>query len=148
VVSDQADGSLILALHRATHVSLHALTASLARMDLTASEVNAMASLADRDSCSVGELAAMTGSRPTTLTSVLDRLAGKGYLRRELDPADRRSFRVVLTPAGRRSAAAAKTALRDLERDALGGVSDADLAGFRAVTEAMTKAPAMPKAPR
>jgi len=60
---------------------------------------------------------------------------------RELDPADRRSFRVSLTADGRRVAGAARAAAEDLERAALAAISDADLAGFRAVARALAEVP-------
>lgn len=44
------------------------------------------------------------------MTNRLDRLETTGYVRRRLDPADRRSFLVVLTPAGREVIDAALTA--------------------------------------
>ena len=139
---DQSEPSaVILTLHRATHATLHALAARLAGLGLNTSEINAMANLADGRTRSIRELASDTASKPTTLTSVLDRLVGKGYVTRELDPADRRSFLVSLTARGRRVADTARAALRELERTALAEISDADLAGFRAVTRALTEVP-------
>jgi MarR family transcriptional regulator, organic hydroperoxide resistance regulator len=130
---------VLTALHRATHVTLQALAARLAYLELTGSEQNVLAVLADRRPRAVGELAAATGTRPTTLTSVLDRLERKGLLIRELDSADRRSFRIVLTVAGRRAAAAVQAAVRELEQSALAFVSAEDVAGFRAVAGALTE---------
>ena len=130
---------MILELQRATHAVLHALAARLGGLNLNASEVNVLANLADGIPRSIGELASDTATKPTTLTSVLDRLAGKGHVTRELDPADRRSFRVLLTADGRRVADACRTALHDLERTALSEISDGELAGFRAVADALTK---------
>ncbi len=46
------------------------------------------------DSCRVTDLATEIGLPPSTLTGILDRLAGGGWLKREPDPGDRR--RVVL----------------------------------------------------
>jgi DNA-binding MarR family transcriptional regulator len=132
---------VILALHRATHATLHALAVRLAGLNLSASEINVLAILADGRSRSVGELASDTATKPTTLTSVLDRLVRRGYVTRDLDPADRRSFLVSLTADGRRVAGAARAATADLEHAALAAVSDADLAGFRAVTRALTEVP-------
>src|SRR6516225_1592795 len=134
-------GSLILALHRATHATLDALAVRLADLNLTASEINVLASLADGRTRSIGELGSDTATKPTTLTSVLDRLVRKDYVTRELDPADRRSFRVSLTADGRRVAGAARAAAGDLERLALTAVTDADLAGFRAVARALSEVP-------
>ena len=90
----------MLALHRTTHYTLHALSSALADLNLTAAEINALANLADRGALNVRELSAETGTRTTTLTGVLDRLENRGYLTRELDATDRRSFRLPLTEAG------------------------------------------------
>jgi len=139
VVNEIEPGVLILELQRATHATLHALGVRLANLDLNASEINVLANLADGLSRSMGELASDTATKPTTLTSVLDRLVRKGHVTRELDLADRRSFRVSLTPDGHRAADASRAAMRDLERAALAAISDADLAGFRAVTTALTE---------
>jgi MarR family transcriptional regulator, organic hydroperoxide resistance regulator len=139
VIHEREAGRLILALHRATHATLHGLAVRLADLALSASEINVLANLADRRNRSVGELASDTATKPTTLTSVLDRLARRGYVTRELDPSDRRSFRVSLTADGRGVADAARTAVDDLERTALAAISDTDLAGFLAVTRALTE---------
>jgi MarR family transcriptional regulator, organic hydroperoxide resistance regulator len=128
---------VLLALHRATHRTLHALNAALADLDLTASEINALANLADGGSRNVRELSADTGTRATTLTGVLDRLERRGFLTRELDPADRRSFRLALTRSGRTVAAKVRRAAAELERRALAGLSDRQIAGYRAVVTAL-----------
>ena len=132
-------GGLILELQRATHAILHALAGRPAGLDLSASEINVLANLADGLSRSVGELASATATKPTTLTSVLDRLVRKGHVTRELDPADRRSFRVSLTADGRRAAGACREAMGDLEATALATITAAEIAGFRAVARAMTE---------
>jgi len=131
---------VILALQRATHGTLRLLAARLADEDLAASEINALASLADGRVRSVGELAADTGTKPTTLTSVLDRLTRRGLVTRETDQADRRSFLVDLTDEGRRVARAARAAMTDIEAEALSAVGPADLTGFYAVTSALAEA--------
>ena len=128
---------MLLALHRATHHTLHALAARLATLDLAGSEVNTLANLADGRPRNVRELSADTGIRATTLTGVLDRLERRGYLVRELDPADRRSFRLTLTAPGRAVAGQVRRAVTDIERDALAGQSGRQLAGYRAVVAAL-----------
>jgi hypothetical protein len=117
VVSENETGALILALHRATHATLGALQARLAYLDLTASEINALANLADGRARTIGELVV-----------------------RQLDPADRRSFLASLTDEGRPVADTARAAIHDIERTALAMVNGADLAGFRAITHALTEA--------
>jgi MarR family transcriptional regulator, organic hydroperoxide resistance regulator len=128
---------VILALQRATHRTLQALTANLAELDLTASEINTLANLSDRRPRNVRELSADTGIRTTTLTGVLDRLEQRGYLVRELDATDRRSFRLTLTAPGRTVAARVRHAFTHLEREALTGLSTRQLAGFHAVITAL-----------
>jgi MarR family transcriptional regulator, organic hydroperoxide resistance regulator len=133
------DASVITALHRATHASLLALSTRLSQLGLTPAEQNVLAVLADGRSRSVGDLATATGTRPTTLTSVLDRLADKQLLTRQLDDADRRSFLIELTTAGREAAGTVRAAVADVERHALAGLRPAQIAGFHAVTRALTE---------
>lgn len=130
----------MLALHRTTHHTLHALSAALAELNLTAAEINALANLADRGALNVRELAAETGTRATTLTGVLDRLESRGFLTRELDAADRRSFRLPLTEAGRTVAERVRAAVADLEGGALARLSATQIAGFHAVIAALQEA--------
>jgi len=130
----------VLALHRTTHHTLHALGSALADLNLTAAEINALANLADRGALNVRELSAETGTRATTLTGVLDRLENRGYLTRELDAADRRSFRLPLTEAGRGVAERVRAAVADLEQEALVRLSADQIAGFHAVMTALQAA--------
>jgi MarR family transcriptional regulator, organic hydroperoxide resistance regulator len=129
----------VLALQQATHHTLHALGTALAEENLTAAEINALANLADGVP-NVRELSERTGTRASTLTGVLDRLEHRGYLTRELDAADRRSFRLPLTQAGQAVAAKVRTAMADLEREALRGLSATQVAGFHAVISALQEA--------
>ena len=128
---------LILALQRTTHATLRLLAVRLADENLSPSEINALANLADGRVRPVGELAAAAGVRPTTLTSLLDRLAKRGYLRRELDPNDRRSFQLHLTPAGLSAARACLAAMAAIETEAARSLTEADLAGFTKVVTAL-----------
>ena len=130
----------MLALQRATHHTLHVLSSALADLNLTAAEINALANLADRGVLNVRELSAETGTRATTLTGVLDRLENRGYVTRELDPTDRRSFRLPLTKAGQAAADRVRAAVADLERDALARLSPTQIAGFHAVVAALQEA--------
>ena len=132
-------GSVILALHRATHATLHALTTALADLDLPAADIDVLAILADGAGRTVGALATATATRPSTLTSLLDRLIKRGYIARELDPADRRSFLISLTPAGRAAAQHAAAAIADLERQALVAVTPAQRTAFHTVIDALTE---------
>jgi len=131
---------VVLALQRATHHTLHALSAALADLNLSAAEINALANLGEGGTFNVRQLSELTGTRASTLTGLLDRLENRGYLSRELDPADRRSFRLPLTEAGQAVAARVLAAIADLERDALSRLDATQLAGYHAVITALQEA--------
>jgi MarR family transcriptional regulator, organic hydroperoxide resistance regulator len=135
-----SDFGVILALQRTTHRTLHALATALAGLNLSAAEINVLANLADGRARSVGQLSAETGTKATTLTGVLDRLERHGYLVRQTDPADRRSFRLTLTEAGESASAEVRAAVADLERTALTTLSPDQVAGFHAVVTALQEA--------
>jgi len=130
----------VLALQRATHHTLHALSAALADLSLSAAEINALANLGEGGTLSVRQLSERTGTRASTLTGLLDRLESRGYLMREVDPADRRSFRLPLTDLGQETAARALAAISALEREALSRLDATQLAGYRAVVTALQEA--------
>jgi MarR family transcriptional regulator, organic hydroperoxide resistance regulator len=131
--------SALLALHRATHATLHALSSELADLDLTAAEINVLANLAVRDGVTVSALGAAAGSRPSTLTSVLDRLDRRGHITRSVPAHDRRAVVVGLTRTGRAAGRAVREASELLERRALGGLSAADASGLRRGLEALAE---------
>jgi DNA-binding MarR family transcriptional regulator len=137
VVNESCPLGVILALQQATHATLHALGARLSGLDLAPPDINLLANLADGRRRTVGALAAATVTKPTTLTSALDRLARRGFLVRDVDPADRRSFLISLTPSGQAAARTVAAAVHDLERRALATVTEADVAGFHALTSAL-----------
>lgn len=133
-------GHPVLALQRATHATLHALGRVLADLHLTAAEINALGNLAGRGALSVSQLSTETGTKASTLTNVLDRLEHRGYLVRELDAADRRSFRLRLTDSGVAVAARVRDAVASLESQVLGRLSADQIAGFHAVITALQEA--------
>ncbi|MEV6977330.1 MarR family transcriptional regulator [Kitasatospora sp. NPDC093806] len=134
-------GSAILALQRATHVTLQVLAAELAGLDLTPSETNALAILADGHSRTVSELGSAAGTRPTTLTSVLDRLERRGHITRGARPTDRRVVVIELTASGRVAAETIRRTLAGLESRALAHLPEEALAGFHTVLRALAEEP-------
>lgn len=87
--------------------------------------------------CSVSELERVFGHKPSTLTSMLDRLAERDLLTRQINPGDRRSFTIELTPAGRRLAGKIQKMLVTFEQQLKDRISDRQMAGFGAVMEAI-----------
>jgi DNA-binding MarR family transcriptional regulator len=137
IVKSETGGSLLLSLQRATHATLQVLTAELVDLDLTPSEINAMANLADGRPRTVSELGADMGIRPTTLTSVLDRLERRGHIVRGTRAGDRRAVLIELTASGRSTAKAVRKAFAGAERRALGQLPATAIAGLRAGLEAL-----------
>lgn len=131
--------SLLLSLQRATHATLAVLVAELAGLELTGSEINVLANLADGDGQTVSGLGAAVGSKPTTLTSVLDRLERRGHITRGSRPGDRRVVVIELTASGRATARTIRDTIRDLEHRLLGDLPDDTVAKARAVLEALAR---------
>ena len=138
----QSEWSALLALQRATHATLQLLATQLVDLDLTASEINALANLADGRGRTVSELGAAVGTRPTTLTSVLDRLERRGHIARGPRPGDRRVVMITLTASGAETAATIREAIRALEARALKQLSPQAAAGLRQGLEALAEASA------
>jgi MarR family transcriptional repressor of emrRAB len=139
VSSVEGTGSPLLALQRATHSTLQILSRRLAGLDLTAAEINALAALADGRERTVSELGAAVGSRPTTLTSVLDRLERRGHLTRGARPGNRRVVVLTLTTSGRAAATTVQQAVTELETEALHGLPVETVAAFHTVLTALTE---------
>src|ERR1700739_4420545 len=59
------------------------------------------------------ELATTLNMPKATVTLYLKRLEGAGFVRREIDPADLRRHRLLLTPAGRQATAGGLALLSD-----------------------------------
>jgi DNA-binding MarR family transcriptional regulator len=109
---------LIPQLHRATHrvglwLDRHAA------LGVTQAESHILAHLVEAGPSTVGQLHRALEHRRSTLTSVLDRLEGRGLVGRTVAPRDRRSFVVQLTHEGERLAIRTHGALAALERGAL-----------------------------
>ena len=115
------------------------LAAELVDLDLTPSEINALANLADGRGRTVSELGAAVGTRPTTLTSVLDRLERRGHITRGTRPGDRRAVLIELTASGRLTADTIRQAVTGLEHRALDGLPPETIAYRHTALRALTK---------
>jgi len=90
--------------------------------------------------CPIVEILRVFGTRPSTMTSMLERLADRGLVMREPDPDDRRSVLVSLTREGKGVAERIERMLRDLEGRIGTRVGKRELAGFRTVMGAVEAA--------
>ena len=114
-------------MHRAAREVVALVEEVAAAAGLTATELDVLGVLVDRAPSVVAGLLDESGYKPSTLTSILDRLAGRGWVSRETHPDDRRSFVVALTPAGRRAARTLEARLAPIEREVARRIPRADV---------------------
>ena len=103
------------------------LDAALAPTELDGDEFAIYSVLTASPSITPTELARWMAAPPTTVSSYVKRFEARGHVKREPNPADRRSYRIKLTPAGRRayrSAAAKFVPLRTAVARRLGDRED------------------------
>jgi DNA-binding MarR family transcriptional regulator len=81
------------------------------------------------------ELAAILSMPKATVTVYLKRLEAAGFVRREIDPADLRRHRLLLTPAGRQAATDGLTLLSDEFNKHLGRLTAAQQKNLKNLLE-------------
>lgn len=101
---------------------------------------------------SAGDLAAVLHVHPSTLTGIVQRLAGQGLLARIEDPGDRRRVVLRLTTSGSRANTTRRGTVEAAMTEALAGVGEGDRAATRRVLERLAAHlepdPARPRRPR
>ena len=126
---------LVPAIHRATHrIGLY--LAALRQHDLSQGESHILAHLAASGPARVGDLHEGLAHKRSTLTSILDRLAARGLVTREVGLDDRRTFIISLTPRGRTVAHQVYRHLLELERAVAASVSSDEMRAFLKVLSA------------
>ena len=126
-------------LQRATHATLSVLAARLGNLGLTSSEINVLANLADGRPRVIATLCADVGSKPSTLTSVLDRLERRELITRGPGYGDRRAVSIELTSSGRATAAKIREVIREIEERAIWNLPDDVVAGARTILDALAE---------
>ncbi len=89
-----------IAMSRQLHAALERQMQDESGLPQTYYIILAMLSEAPARSLRMSELAELVSSSPSRLSHAVDRLAERGWVRREKDPSDRRGNRAVLTAAG------------------------------------------------
>jgi DNA-binding MarR family transcriptional regulator len=123
-------------VHRATH-RIGVYLDDLRERGLTQGEAHILALLAHSAPANVADLHRSLAHKRSTLTSILDRLAKRGLITREVGKTDRRTFLIMLTAKGRKLARRVSRHLSDLERGVVRRVSAADIKGFSKVVAAL-----------
>jgi DNA-binding MarR family transcriptional regulator len=112
-------------LSRVTRIAERELKALFSEFGLERGEFDVLATLrraGSPDGMTAGALARSSMVTSGAVTNRLDRLVAKGYVTRDVDPANRRTVVVALTPAGRELIDRAVAAHIDNERRILAGL--------------------------
>lgn len=126
-LTDRTAFVLQLALARAQAMGEEALS----DLSISGREYGLLALLERGSAPAQHRLGAALGLDRTTTMNVLSELEGRGLVRRERDPADRRAYRVTLTAAGARLRARAARLLADCDDRFLEPLSVAERRGLR-----------------
>jgi DNA-binding MarR family transcriptional regulator len=114
-------------LSRVTRIAERELKALFDEFGLERGEFDVLATLrraGSPDGMSAGALARSSMVTSGAVTNRLDRLVAKGYVTRDLDPTNRRTVVVALTPTGRELIDRAVVAHVDNERRILAGLDE------------------------
>lgn len=125
--ADTTPMAIIGRVHRLADVLDSALAANFARFGLTRGEFDVLAALRRAGAPferSAGELAAHTMITGGGLTKRVDRLAARGLVSRDVDPADARGRTISLTPTGRELVDGVLDAHLQTEQSLVGGLGD------------------------
>jgi DNA-binding MarR family transcriptional regulator len=124
-------------IHKATRQVTIYLERATADLGVSPVEGHLLSYLKTYAPCPVSEIERVFGHKPSTLTSILDRLADRDLLTREINNNDRRSFTIELTQEGKRLAAKIQKTLESFEQRLQDHVTAKEMAGFRAVMDAI-----------
>ena len=127
-------------IHKASRQIGLYLEPRCAELGVSTGEGHLLSYLRSYAPCPITEIVRVFGTRPSTMTSMLERLDERGLLTREMDPEDRRSVRVQLTREGKAVAERINRLIRDLEGRIGTRIGKRELAGFRSVMGAVEAA--------
>lgn len=90
----------------------------------TRAQWGVLARLRRQEGLNQAALAELMDLQPISLARLLDRLQGQNLIERREDPADRRAYRLYLTPAGRALVDELDEVRTEIAQEVLGGVDD------------------------
>jgi len=133
--------SLLFELYAAATAARSLLAAAMAGSPLSPEEYAVYSVLFDEGPHAPTELARRTGMPPTSMSHFVRGMLERGHAERSADPADRRSYRIVLTTAGLEAQAAAARSFAAAD-DRFTELLTADEARTRAVLHEIGRAAA------
>jgi MarR family transcriptional regulator, organic hydroperoxide resistance regulator len=126
-------------IHKASRQITIYLERATTELGVSSVEGHLLSYLKTYSPCPVSEIERVFGHKPSTLTSILDRLAERDLLTREINASDRRSFTIELTTEGRKLAGKLQKTLEAFEQRLQDRITAKEIAGFRAVMEAIAQ---------
>jgi DNA-binding MarR family transcriptional regulator len=134
---------LIPEIHRATH-RIGIYLENIPDLGITQGEAHILSHLAAAGDSTIAELHRALAHRRSTLTSILDRLAARGFITRDTGAKDRRTFVVGLTKKGKKVAGEVYRELAQLEAQALARISRENLRSLNSVLQSLEAAAELP----
>jgi len=118
------------ALERATHTLALWIEREFHDVGLSQAEAHVLAYLARQPATTINDLHTNFGHKRSTLTSILDRLEARGWVRRARHPTSRRLVALELTEAGRAVGERISDALHAIEERVRARTGGATIAAF------------------
>jgi DNA-binding MarR family transcriptional regulator len=128
---------VLASFERAAHLIGAYVERAAREHSITQAEAHILVQLARRGALPLAELHREFGTKRSTLTNVLDRLEGRELVRREPNPADRRSFTIRPTRRGAALGRELAALLDDLESEVRRLVPEHDLRSIGAIVDAL-----------
>jgi DNA-binding MarR family transcriptional regulator len=122
-----AENSLFYMLHDATRQLRKHFDRRATRLELTRAQWRALKATSRQEGLSQAELADYLDMEAIPVGRVIDRLEKTGFVERRSDPADRRRWRLYLTPKAHAVVGEMEDIATGLREDALRGVERDDL---------------------
>ena len=130
---------LIPHLQKAGHLLILHLERFRMTFGITPPEAQILAALTTNQVRAIADLQKRLGFKPSTLTSILDRLVTRGFIVRTPRDDDRRSVNVKLTQTGRRPALIVRRSLEQLETKIVSHTTRVNLKDLQGVTKILEK---------
>ncbi len=128
---------VISLLYRRMRQLEHHLGLRSQELGIRSADAQLLAYVAVHGPCRMVELRRVFGHRPSTMTSLLDRLESSGWIERAPDPEDRRGLVVAATEAGQELGRRARAEAEELEEAIRQRIRPRDLEGYQRVLRAL-----------
>lgn len=126
-MNQSADNTFFYMLHDVTrHIRKH-FDRRATRLELTRAQWRALKATSRQEGLSQSELAEYLDMEAIPVGRVIDRLEKTGFVERRADPADRRRWRLYLTPKAHAVVGEMEVIAGELRDDALRGIERNDL---------------------